>query len=1017
MFHAASLSTPTPGWLTDPHAFAVNRVPSRSSHRTDAATQSLDGTWDIALTSRDRVSLLSPTDAFDQGEVHRLPVPSTLEAEGLWPPAYVNIQMPWDGHCDPQAPEVPRDCCVAIYRREFSLDTGLEETLSAEGSVRLRFEGFATALYVWIDGAFVGYCEDGYTASEFDVTQALSGRHSGAQAHSIVVACYEHSSASWLEGQDSWRFHGLFRSVSLVALPACHVENLEASADYDRDARAGILSVTVDCEGPLEGVILSAELADPDGALVWSHSDAASASSFAVREKLPGVSPWTAETPSLYTLRVTLTQADGTAVESVSQRVGFRRFEIVDGVFTLNGARLVFRGVNRHEFSPCTGRTVSLQDMVTDIILCKQHNINAIRTSHYPNDTRFLDLCDEYGLYVLDEANLETHGSWCTPGDIPTPDTAIPGSNMEWEGACVDRVESMIRQDRNHACVLIWSLGNESFGGEVFRSMYRRSRELDAARPIHYEGITWDREFDDVSDIESRMYALPEAIEAYLRDTPRKPYLSCEYMHSMGNSVGGLRHYTDLERYPAYGGGFIWDLIDQALYHEPTAGSESEFLAYGGDFGDRPCDWEFSCDGILFADRTPKPAAVAVKQLYAPVTLTPSSDGIRVSAVAPPAAPEDLRIRCRVLADGEVTWESEYEAADWISSEGFVSVSWPDELLRDPDREIVLEAALVVSSDTPWCSAGHVVSVGQTIHSRPDRDRGRRGRPASASFTVGRWNVGMRLGEEEALLSRTTGGIVQWRCGDDAVVLWPPRLTTFRPLTDNDRGCGHGLDRACWTSAGAYARCVDTRVEETSEGVAVTYDYQLACVGDLVVPVRYELRGDGTIRLTASYPGAPGLPTMPCFGLEWALPSSIDRLRFYGLGPNEAYADRMDGAVLGAWSHSAAEGLSPYAVPQECGYHPEARWCEVTDEQGRGMRMDANGPLGVSLLPYSSAHIEQAAHWWELPDPSKRAATYLRLLSAQMGVGGDNSWGAPVHDEYLIDSAVPRRLDVTLSLL
>ncbi|MBS5340741.1 MAG: beta-galactosidase [Actinomyces sp. oral taxon 181] len=1011
MSHTALTHAPDHAWLHNSQAFAFNRLSARSTHRSTAPSQSLNGTWEVALTSGMALSLNSPTDAFDQGDIHSVLVPSTLETQGLWPPAYVNIQMPWDGHEDPQAPAAPRDCRVAVYRRSFALDEAVAQTLKAHGSLRVRFNGFATAIYIWVDDTFVGYCEDGYTASEFDITEALD-KHK--EKHDIVVVCYEHSSASWLEGQDSWRFHGLFRSVTLVALPAAHVENLETDADYDAATGEGILTVTVHIEGALEATMITAELSAPDGQVVWRHDALASAERLDLDARLANVRPWSAESPSLYTLTLTLADEQGT-VEQVNQRVGFRRFEIADSVFLLNGKRLIFRGVNRHEFDARTGRTMTLDTMITDVKLCKQLNINAIRTSHYPNDTRFLDLCDEYGLYVIDETNLETHGSWCTPGDIPTPATTIPGSKMEWEGACVDRLESMVRQDFNHPSVLIWSLGNESFGGEVFRSMYRRAHELNPARPVHYEGVTWDREFDDVSDIESRMYALPDAIEDYLRDNPTKPYLSCEYMHSMGNSVGGLQLYTALERYPAYGGGFIWDLVDQALYHEDTASSGGEFLAYGGDFEDRPCDWEFSCDGILFADRAPKPQTQAVKALYAPVTLVPTDTGVEVAVVNLPAPVADLSIRARVLADGEVAWETTFPTATTYDECAEVPVNWPRELLADTQREIVLEGALLVSTDTPWCDAGHIVSVGQTVYSRPKlTDSKPKG---GASFTVGRWNIGMREGHNEALLSRTAGGIVQWKHGETATVLHPPRLTTFRPLTDNDRGCGHGFDRACWTTAGAYARCVATNVEEGQGNVVVTYEYKLAGVNEVIVPVRYELRADGTIRLTATYPGTQGLPTMPCFGIEWALPAAIDQLRFYGLGPIEAYADRLDGATLGVWETSAAKGIAPYAVPQECGYHPGVRWCEASDANGHGLRVEACGDLGVSLLPYSSAQIEQAAHWWELPAPDSRAATYLRLLSAQMGVGGDNSWGSPVHDEFHVDASGKQVLDVRLSLI
>ena len=307
MFHTP-ISSPTSAWLSDPQTFAVNRLPAHSAHRTNAPTQSLDGTWEVALTSSSHVTLDSPTITFDQEAVHSLPVPSTLEAEGLWPPAYVNIQMPWDGHENPQASKPPEECRVALYRRTFALHDSLQESLSKKGHARLRFEGFATALYVWVDGTFVGYCEDGYTASEFDITSALTR----SPDHEIVVACYEHSSASWLEGQDSWRFHGIFRSVSLVVLPACHVAHLATNADYDAETGAGILDVMIDLKGGAKAdATASAQLTDSSGTIVWSESVPANDPSITLRAELDGAHRWTAEDPALYTLSLTIHDADG----------------------------------------------------------------------------------------------------------------------------------------------------------------------------------------------------------------------------------------------------------------------------------------------------------------------------------------------------------------------------------------------------------------------------------------------------------------------------------------------------------------------------------------------------------------------------------------------------------------------------------------------------------------------------------------------------------------------------------
>ena len=376
------------------------------------------------------------------------------------------------------------------------------------------------------------------------------------------------------------------------------------------------------------------------------------------RANLTNIRPWSAEKPYLYTLTLTVRTADNSIIEVVPQRLGFRHFEIVDGIMRLNGKRIIFRGANRHEFDARLGRAITEQEMLTDIITCKRNNINAIRTSHYPNQTRFYELCDEYGLYLIDETNLETHGSWTIPGDVETPETAIPGSNPIWEGPCVDRIASMIGRDRNHPSVLIWSLGNESYAGEVFRAMYRFAHAADSTRPVHYEGVVHDRPFDDVTDIETRMYAKPAEIEEYLTNDSKKPYISCEYMHAMGNSVGGMHLYTELERYPHYQGGFIWDFIDQALWQQLDDGTEH--LTYGGDWDDRPCDYEFAGDGLVFADHSPSPKLQEVKRLYAPVVLTASDHDVTIENRNLFVSTIDFAFTAKLLADGNAIWQADY---------------------------------------------------------------------------------------------------------------------------------------------------------------------------------------------------------------------------------------------------------------------------------------------------------------------------------------------------------------------
>lgn len=1082
-----SASMAKSSWLEDPAVFAVNRLPCHSDHASDSPAQSLAGAWKFRTVLASEIDVenaeFAKADA-QTANFRTIDVPSTLETEGGWRPAYVNIQMPWDGHEDPQAPKIPSLNHAALYRREFQLDPDLAEA-SNGGSVTIAFEGFATAIYVWLDGAFVGYAEDGYTPSEFDVTDILFGREGAdidpsAADHVLTVACFEHSSASWLEDQDSWRFHGLFRDVVLTRRPRTHLDNLRVNADYDHLAGAGSLNIDAAVAEPQEQGNIRAVLTDDAGAVVWQSTARQQGRTRMSSGELPGIRPWSAEDPALYTLTLTLTrrgaasdaeassgEAVSDVVETVSQRVGFRRFAVEDGIMTLNGKRIVFKGVNRHEFDCHKGRALTEQQMIDDIVFCKRHNINAIRTSHYPNDRRFYALADRYGVYLIDEANLETHGSWNVPGDVATPETALPGSRMEWEGPCVDRVESMIHRDYNHPSVLVWSLGNESYGGEVFRSMYRRAHELDPVRPVHYEGITWNREYDDVTDIESRMYAHPDAIEDYVSHSPKKPYISCEYMHAMGNSVGGLFEYTDLEKYPHYQGGFIWDLIDQALWKEcgdETLGELRGCLEYGGGFADRPCDYEFSGDGLLFGDRSISPKAAEVKQVYSNIRLFPSPAGVRVVNDNLFASTESCDFVARLLVDGVSVWSQTHRFDVPAGNAEDLPIPWPSAESQTPGAELTYDVGVRLAEETLWAPAGHEIAFGQhtvRVPAKPGetaketRDAAAaastRQAPAvpspcdenapgaasadgapSPAVTVGRWNVGLRGGPREALLSRTQGGIVSWTKRGREYVLRPPRITTFRPLTDNDRGAGHGFDRARWAAAGRYARCVDVAVDASREdGVAVTYAYELATPAKSRVTLRYAIDSDVRIRLTADYPGEAHAPTIPAFGVEWALPGELRHLRYYGLGPEETYADRSSGARLGVWETTAARDYAPYLVPQETGNHRGVRWAEITDGAGSGIRVrqhavdgsafaaaDAEGAtLNVSLLPYSSAQIEEASHQWELADPSSTPLTHLRLLAGQMGVGGDDSWGSPVHEKYHIAADRPLRLDVDLELI
>lgn len=1016
-------------WLTDPTVFAVNRKPAHSNHRyflgeATEPKQNLDGEWKVNVTQAANVDVENAPFAaadFNDAGFGAINVPEHLQMAGYLKNKYVNVQYPWDGHEDPQEPNVPENNHVAIYRRSFTLDRPLAATLENGGTVSVTFHGMATAIYVWLNGTFVGYGEDGFTPNEFDITEALHVDGDNV----LTVACYEYASASWLEDQDFWRLHGLFRSVELAAQPRVHVETVQIEADYNPSMAAGTLNATLQLRNANDAATVKAKLRDANGTVVWESTQCANETITLNSGALKNIAPWSAEEPTLYELTVLVVGHDGPLVEKIVQRIGFRTFRIEDGIMKLNGKRVVFKGADRHEFDAKRGRAITRQDMIDDITFCKRHNINAIRTSHYPNQEYWYDLCDEYGIYLIDETNMETHGSWVA-NNIETPETAVPGSKPQWEGACVDRINSMMRRDYNHPSVLIWSLGNESSAGEVFRAMYRHAHAIDPNRPVHYEGSVHMREFEDVTDIESRMYAHADEIERYLQDGspvhtdgPKKPYISCEYMHAMGNSCGNMDEYTALERYPMYQGGFIWDFIDQAIEAKLPDGTTR--MCYGGDFGDRPSDYEFSGDGLLFADRTPSPKAQEVKQLYANVKIAVTQDGVRVTNDNLFVSTGAYAFVLRVLADGRPVWSATRRFDVPAGESALFDVDWPIDDYLGNAKELVLEVSQQLGEACDWAPAGYELAFGQCVVEGAKGTDATVGTASAASaadgaITFGRWNVGVRGQGREVLFSRAQGGMVSYTLGEREFVLRRPSITTFRPLTDNDRGAGHAFERATWAVAGKYARCVGCEIAPRGENtVEATYTYELAIPQHTKVTVRYVADTDGRVELDVEYPGEKngGLPTIPAFGIEWALPVEYSNLRFYGVGPEETYADRKH-AKLGVWSTDAYRDRAPYLLPQETGNHEDVRWAEITDDSGHGLRVKhAVKPFAMSLLPYSSAMLEEALHQDELPKPRHM---FLRLLAAQMGVGGDDSWMSPVHAQYQLPADQPLSLNVRLEL-
>ena len=609
-------SHPELNWLEDPRVFAVNRLDAHSDHTwhtpEGSLRQNLDGSWRFAYSP---CPAARPAD-FWQADASldgfgEIAVPGHIEMQGYGQIQYINTMYPWDGRHFLRPPQIPwDDTPVGSYVRTFTLDPALEGK-----RVCVSFQGVERAFYCWCNGHFVGYSEDSFTPADFDLTPFLQ-----AGENRLCVEVYKNCSGSWLEDQDFFRFFGIFRPVYLYAKPALHIEDLWLRASLEPDNTTGILAPRLRLSAAdgasLEGCTLRCTVAAPGGAVLWDAPmplrEDGSGYVYGQPVRLPGIRKWDHEDPALYTVTLTLRDAAGALQETVPYQTGFRRFGLREGVMELNGERIVFNGVNRHEWNPASGRAIGPEDMHRAIETFRRNHINAVRTCHYPNQTLWYELCDCNGIYMIDEANLESHGSWQKMGAVE-PSWNVPGSLPEWRDCVVDRARSMFERDKNHTAILIWSCGNESYAGEDILAMSEFFRQNDPGRLVHYEGVFHCRAFDRISDMESRMYAKPEEIRAYLESGPAKPFILCEYMHDMGNSLGGMESYIRLLDDPQYQGGFVWDYMDQALWQQGPRGRR---LGYGGDFGERPTDYAFSANGIVFADGTEKPAMQDLRYWY-----------------------------------------------------------------------------------------------------------------------------------------------------------------------------------------------------------------------------------------------------------------------------------------------------------------------------------------------------------------------------------------------------------------
>ena len=989
----------TPMWL-DPARNADNRRVSvadffayeneslaRSGQKQQSSRYvSMDGTWKFCFVrnANERPQGFEAV-GYDDSAWDTMPVPGMWELNGFGEAIYVNNQYAWRNDWETNPPVVQDlNNWVGSYRRSFRVPAAWQ------GEQVVMHIGSATSnVTVWVNGQYVGYSEDAKVAAEFDVTKFVRPGEDNLVALQVMRWC----DGSYLEDQDFWRLCGLARETYLYSRPQTHVEDLFVHADLTNNYKDGTLKVDVDVKE--QGGTVGWQLFDPQGKLVNVASDGL----------VKNVQPWTAETPNLYLLLVTLKDAQGRVTEVIPQKIGFRRVEIKNGQLLVNGQPVLIKGVDRHELDPDGGYVVSVERMRQDIQVMKQLNVNAVRTCHYPDDPRWYDLCDEYGIYVTAEANIESHGMGYKEKTL--------AKNAAFHDAHLERNEHNVRVLKNHPSIIVWSLGNEAGYGKNFEDAYDWVKQYDPSRPVQYEQAGQNGK----TDIFCPMYYDYDGCERYAQGDNPRPLIQCEYAHAMGNSIGGFKEYWDLVRkYPKYQGGYIWDFIDQGL-RSVSKVTGKEIYAYGGDFGRFPAsDNNFNCNGVINPDRVPHPHAYEVQYYYQNIwtTLKDKKSGtldvLNENFFVPI---KGVTLHYAIYAEGDLVDEGNIDVERLNirpQSHGTVKVPAIAKALKNKKydgRELVCNVEYVLNSNTDLQKAGEIVAHDQFVLTdynwQQAYNQNEMDHSDEVSVEEHSAYIVASAGGVDYTFDRSTGYVAYIDVDGEPVLQEGFEMTPdfWRAATDNDHGASMQRRLRQWHHPRIHLKHFESAKKEGTFEVKTEYE-----VNQRRLAITYTVRQDGSMIVNEALDLAEGegehiVPLR--YGMQLVMRKPFDNITYYGKGPQENYIDRNNFANLGYYEQDVADQYWPYIRPQESGNKTQVRWWRVTDEKAAGLEFAAPQPMECSSLPYLTDDLamptdEKAQQ--HSGDLTPRPFTVVHISQRQMGMGCVNSWGAWPRKEY-----------------